>query len=68
MQQSITKTYVNPLVGGSQLSWVASGYKFNIMNIWHELAASSMLKILVWITQMNYMTKNLPENSEVTFS
>ena len=55
-----------PLVWGSHLSLGCFWLKFNITNIWHELAASSMLKILVWVTQMNYMIKDLPKNSEVS--
>ena len=51
----------------ASLHWVASGYNFNLMNTWHELAASSMLKMLVWKTQINYMTKDLPEISLVPF-
>ena len=38
------------------------------MNIGHELEASLMLKIIVSVTQMNYMMKDLPKNSEVSFS
>ena len=38
---------------------VGSVYKFNIMNIWHELAANSMQKLLVWVTHMSYLTNDL---------
>ena len=43
---------------GATIHWVASGYKFNIMNMWHELGPSSMLKMLVWVTSM---AKDLPK-------
>ena len=32
---------------GATIYWVTSCYKFNIMNILHDLVARSMLKILV---------------------
>ena len=32
---------------GATFHWVVVGYKFNIINIWHELAASLMKKVLV---------------------
>ena len=52
VHQFIKKACIIPLIGGIYLSL---GCFF------------SLQKVLVWVTQMNYMTKNLPKNSHLSF-
>ena len=61
MEQFIKKPVLFVWLDGATFNWVVVGYKFNIMNIWHELAASLNVKDISMSNTMNYMTKDLPK-------
>ena len=66
VEQFIKKPVLFLSLEGVTVHWFVVGCMFNIINIWHKLAASLMKKILLGVTQSN--DKRSTKNSWVSFS